>query len=359
VDDAGVLHWTETHQPGLYHVKTGSAQTDLSFAVNIRDRGGEGDTTRLSPRDIKKIFPDSPTNWISFGERSEIAVASALQGWPATPVLFILLLIFVLAETVLAYGVRSITAGTRVGAAALLLLLIPSPSKAGVGDRFAYNQLQYQGLWDPYPEVADSVLEMIKSMTNINPLPERRVVRVSDPAFFESPFLLVKGSAELRFTADEKNRIKRFLDGGGFILFDDTLAHPKSPFSDSVRSLLKEIYPDRPFQRLSPDHAIFRSFFLLRNAAGRRMAQNFLEGIDVGGQGGGEGRTAVVLSVNDLLGAWARDPSGAYIHPCEPGGEPQRWDSFKLTLNLVYFSLTGTYKKDAIHQPFIEKKLGS
>jgi hypothetical protein len=58
------------------------------------------------------------------------------------------------------------------------------------------------------------------------------------------------------------------------------------------------------------------------------------------------------------MGAWIKDNLGQYVYSCEPGGEAQRWESFKLALNVVYFSLTGTYKKDAIHQPFIEKKLG-
>ena len=53
------------------------------------------------------------------------------------------------------------------------------------------------------------------------------------------------------------------------------------------------------------------------------------------------------------------DPRCRQMAMREPGGEAQRWESIKLTLNVIYFSLTGTYKKDAIHQPFIEMKLGS
>lgn len=359
VDEAGVLRWTETHEPGLYRLKTGSPLTDLSFAVNIRGRAGEGDTTRLSGREFKKVFPDNPSTWVSFGDRSAVSVASALQGWPATPMLFGFILLLLFVETALANGVSSLKKIFAPAAAALLLLAMTPWARAGTGDHFVLTQLRYDGLWDPYPQVSASVIDMIQQMTNISPVTERRVVQISDDAFFESPFIWIKGSSALHFTEEEKKRLKRYLDGGGLLFFDDTLAHPKSPFADSVRLLLKEIYPDRPFQRMPAEHALYRSFFLLRNVSGRRVAQTYFEGIDIGGQGGGEGRTAVILSVNDLMGAWARDPSGAYIHPCDPGGEPQRWESFKLTLNLIYFSLTGTYKKDAIHQPFIEKKLGS
>jgi hypothetical protein len=122
---------------------------------------------------------------------------------------------------------------------------------------------------------------------------------------------------------------------------------------------LGELYPDRALKKLPLDHALFRSFFLLRNVSGRRISEKALEGLDVGGSGGGEGRTAVLLCSNDLLGAWVRDNMGQYLYSCEPGGETQRWEAMKLTLNIIYFSLTGTYKKDAVHQPFIEQKLGS
>lgn len=121
---------------------------------------------------------------------------------------------------------------------------------------------------------------------------------------------------------------------------------------------MKELYPEQPLSKLSTDHAVFRSFFLLRGVAGRRVSEKYLEGVSLGGQNGGEGRTAVIYSPNDVMGAWVKDNLGQYVYSCEPGGEPQRWESFKLMLNIVYFSLTGTYKKDAIHQPFIERKLG-
>jgi hypothetical protein len=137
------------------------------------------------------------------------------------------------------------------------------------------------------------------------------------------------------------------------------LAESRGLFSGSVRTLIGELYPDKSFRKLSIDHALFRSFFLLRNVAGRRISEKALEGLDVGGTGGGEGRTAVVLCSNDLMGAWAKDTLGQYLFTCEPGGEAQRWEAMKLTLNVIYFSLTGTYKKDAVHQPFIEQKLGT
>lgn len=260
-------------------------------------------------------------------------------------------------------GVKFIPAlNRRVAAAVSLVMTVVIGTGllfAGAGNRFVYSQLKHDGAWDPYPQVHERVFEMLRSMTNIPIDPSRRAVSLADDRLFDAPFLLVKGNAALRLSKDEKLRLRRYIDRGGFVFFDDTLADSRGPFAQSVRGLMAELYPERPFQKLTVDHALFRSFFLLRQVAGRRIADKSLEGLDVGGEGGAQARTAVVYCPNDLLGAWMRDNVGQYSFSCEPGGEAQRWESFKLTVNVIFFSLTGTYKKDAIHQPFIEMKLGS
>ena len=38
-------------------------------------------------------------------------------------------------------------------------------------------------------------------------------------------------------------------------------------------------------------------------------------------------------------------------------GENQRLQAMKLTVNIIMYALTGTYKLDAIHSPFIKEKL--
>ncbi len=88
----------------------------------------------------------------------------------------------------------------------------------------------------------------------------------------------------------------------------------------------------------------------MRAAAGRRRIDPDLRGLWLGD------RLVMVWSANDLLGALARDSLGQPLHPCEPGGEVQRAESQKLFVNIVMFALTGTYKTDAVHQPFLERK---
>jgi hypothetical protein len=356
IDANGQLSLPALSVPGLYRAKTDKPEKDFTFAVNIPSMDEESDLSRLKESSARAAFPNASVEWIAGSSGAVDQVAGALQGRDMSTVfIWVILLVFVL-ETLLSFP--QIFQRRALALASFLFLISVRPLSAA-GNDFVYQQLQYNGAWDPYPEAHDTVLQMLHAMTNIPLSPARRVVTLKDDTVFENPFLLVKGNGALPFSNDEKTKLKQYIDRGGFIFFDDTLADSKGPFADSVRGLMKELYPDRSFQKLPIDHALFRAFFLLRNVSGRRISSRSFEGLDLGNAAGGEGRTAVVYCPNDLLGAWMKDHLGAYAFTCEPGGESQRWDALKLTVNVIYFSLTGTYKKDAIHQPFIEQKLGS
>jgi len=64
----------------------------------------------------------------------------------------------------------------------------------------------------------------------------------------------------------------------------------------------------------------------------------------------------VLLSVDDLGGAWARDSLGNWEHMVTPGGEPQRELAFRLGVNIVMYALCVDYKDDQVHVPFILKR---
>ena len=77
----------------------------------------------------------------------------------------------------------------------------------------------------------------------------------------------------------------------------------------------------------------------------------YLEGIDVGNN------TPLIYCHNDLGGAWERDQLGSWVYPCTPGGEEQRRAAFHVGINVVLYAMTGNYKEDLIHAPFIRKRL--
>jgi hypothetical protein len=179
----------------------------------------------------------------------------------------------------------------------------------------------------------------------------RRLIDPGDPALYELPYLYVAGRGGFpRLGAEAETWLRRYLENGGFVFFDDATGIPESPYHDAVRDMLGRILPGRPLQPLAAAHTVFQSFYLLREVPGRKLVRPFLYGIEV------EDLTPVVFCANDLGGAWDGDPLGGYTYPCTPGGERQRELSFRLGVNLVLYSLTGNYKKDQVHIPFILKR---
>ncbi len=145
--------------------------------------------------------------------------------------------------------------------------------------------------------------------------------------------------------------MRRFLSYGGFLLADNALGQSGYGFDKSLRREMKRVFPEKELKRLPSGHAIMRSYYLLRRIGGRRMVHPYLDGINIGNI------TPFVYCHNDLGGAWERDELGNWVSPCTPGGEEQRKDAFHLGINLILYAMTGNYKEDLIHVPFILKRL--
>lgn len=218
---------------------------------------------------------------------------------------------------------------------------------------FTWAQLRYPGAWDPNPKAADRFLDVLRARTSVEPARGRRVVDPGDPELSALPFLYVagRGSApNLGAGPAGESWLRRYLQGGGFVLFDDATGIPDSGFAEGVARLLERSFPGNRLRPLPADHAVFQSFFLLREASGRKAVKPFLYGLDL------EDATPAILCPNDLGGAWDGDPLGGYTFPCVPGGERQREMAFRLGVNLVLYAITENYKKEQVHIPFILKR---
>jgi len=231
--------------------------------------------------------------------------------------------------------------------------LIAAPLQAEQRDRFVFSQLRYEGGdWDPYPTAYKEILHYLMTTTSVKAQIARRELSLNDPELFSSPFLYMTGQEEFApFTSQERENLKRCLLGGGLLLIDDASGDKNLDFDKAVRREMEKIFPEAKLKKLPPDHAVFRSFYLSPSVAGRWIGNPYLEAIDIDGQ------TVVIYSQNDLEGAWVRDRLGNWLYECVPGGELQRLEAMKLFLNIIIYSLTGTYKSDNIHQPYIQQKL--
>ncbi len=235
---------------------------------------------------------------------------------------------------------------------AFLIFFFQITLPAAFRDAFVFAQLKYDGEWDPYPSIWREILSFLTTTTSIKAAGERKTVSVHND-MFSYPFIWIFGRNTFpELTSNEISLLRKFIDRGGMIFIDDSSDLPDSNFRKKIKNEFSKVFPEKVWQKIPMSHAMFRSFYLLRGVAGRKIWKDYLEGIALGD------RFVVVFSANDIAGSWYKDVFGNYLHECIPGQEKQRWETQKLVINIIMYSLTGTYKSDAVHQPFIDRKLG-
>ena len=158
-------------------------------------------------------------------------------------------------------------------------------------------------------------------------------------------------------------RIAAYMKSGGTFLFDtrDALtARPggaPTPEGEWLQKLLAGV--DVPeLEPVPRDHVVTKSFYLIDGFVGRTtIGQTWIEALPPPDPGdtsvrparAGDSVSPIVITSNDLAGAWAADSEDEPLFPLIPGGARQRELSLRGGVNLVMYTLTGNYKADQVH----------
>ena len=192
-------------------------------------------------------------------------------------------------------------------------------------------------------------------------------------AFFPLVYWPVSASAP-KPSQTALDRIDTYMKRGGTVLFDtrDAIDAPPGPGGEmqgpgmvALRSILSSL--DIPeLQPVPRDHVLTKTFFLLRDFPGRfTTGQLWVEALpeepeeDVNRPArAGDGVSSILITSNDLAGAWAMRPDGQPMLPLVPGEPRQREFAFRAGVNIVMYALTGNYKTDQVHIPALLERLG-
>ena len=106
--------------------------------------------------------------------------------------------------------------------------MLPAPLRAaGGGSHFTWTQLRYPGSWDPTPRAAPRFLDQLRRRTSVDGGRVRRVIDLGDPELFSLPFLYVGGRGAFpNLDSAAKGWLRRYVEHGGFVLFDDATGIP-------------------------------------------------------------------------------------------------------------------------------------
>ncbi len=231
----------------------------------------------------------------------------------------------------------------------MVLAGLPLRAEAfGETSRLVIAQGRYDGNWNPRPTALRRLAFEIGIRTSISTLPEEKILPLDSAELFRFPFLYLAGTDALpSLSQAELDNLRRYVNYGGFIFCDDA---GDGRFAASCEREVARMLPGQSAGRIPSDHVLYKAFYLIDRPAGRTLARPYLSAFMDGS------RIAVVISANDLGGAWARDELGSWEYEVVPGGESQREYAFRLGVNLAMYSMCSDYKDDQVHLPFIMKR---
>ena len=353
--------------PGLYGSREGF------LALNLLD---DAMLSPLTP-------PDLDVATASY----EAADAVALR-----PFLFLAAFAFLLIDTLvmvaMAGGLSRVTrglgqVGRAGGAAALVGLIVLGASESHAQDapdlsalvdetRFAYVVTGVDEIDETSESGLFGLTQFLRAKTSLEPGDPVAVDPLTDELnVFPLIYFPVDAGAPMP-TRAAIARLDGYMKNGGSVLFDtrdQISAPPGSGFGasanmDRLRLLLGGL--DIPaLEPVPADHVLTKSFYLLDRFPGRYAEGDlWVERLDREGEASsrpvraGDGVSAILITSNDLAGAWAIDERGLSRYPTVPDSPLQRELAYRGGVNIAMYMLTGNYKADQVHVPSLLERLG-
>lgn len=195
---------------------------------------------------------------------------------------------------------------------ALGALFSGAPRAAVAQDHdFWFTRLRYDsGDWDVDQRMPANVLTSLIDYTNLRVDPEERIVRLSDPDIFRSPFCYLAGHKLVEFSQAEAANFERYVRNGGFVFVDDCNHDIDGLFARSFERQMARMFGPAALKKIPNDHPVYRSFFsfdgppptsMELNGWGDDLVHDYLKGIEIGG------RLRVLYSNKDYGCEWDYD----------------------------------------------------
>lgn len=175
-------------------------------------------------------------------------------------------------------------------------------------------------------------------------------------------------------------RIDAYMQQGGTVIFDtrDQLSagtdglSGTSPATQRLREMLDAMNIP-PLAPIADNHVLSKTFFLMPDFPGRYRGSPLwgeapVDATNADDQAddaasrpvrNGDGVSPILITANDLAGAWAMDENWQPLYPTVPNDPMQRIYALRGGVNMVMYVLTGNYKADQVHVPALLERLGN
>jgi hypothetical protein len=205
------------------------------------------------------------------------------------------------------------------------------------GSEFVFARLRYDsGDWDYNPKVAANVLNSVVEYTNIPVYGEEVVITADSQELFAFPFIFMTGHKLVRFSAKEREQLRRYVETGGLLFSDDCNHDVAGLYATSFEQEMKAAFPEsRPLPKIPSGHPLYRTFFSFPdgppqtahelNGWGDDLVHDYLRAVEH------NGRIGVLYSNKDYGCEWDYDWRNKRF---------QRDDNTKFAVNIVVYAMT-------------------
>jgi hypothetical protein len=202
---------------------------------------------------------------------------------------------------------------------------------------FFFTRIQYtSGNWDTDQRMPSNLLHSLVQYTSL-PIDEKeKVVSLSSPQLFKSPFCYLSGHKLVEFSSQERSIFQRYVANGGFVFVDDCNHDIDGLFARSFEQEMARTFGPKALQKIPNDHILYNSFFSFPdgppttsfelNGWGDDLVHDYLKAVTI------NGRIGVLYSNKDYGCEWDYDFRN------------KRWlseDNTKFGVNIVLYALMG------------------
>jgi len=141
---------------------------------------------------------------------------------------------------------------------AFILLITHFATSQPTNSSFRIGRLKYNGGGDWYndPSAETNLLRFVQQHTLLDVEPKYEFVELASEKLYTYPMLFLTGHGTIKFSELDTERLRLYLEHGGFLYADDDYGMDKS-----FRTEIKKIFPENELIELPYSFGIFHSHF--------------------------------------------------------------------------------------------------
>lgn len=143
----------------------------------------------------------------------------------------------------------------RMGAGMVVAVLLLVQS--GTAAPLTIGRLKYDGGGDWYanPTSLPNLLAFVGGL-GLEVAPREEVVELDDPRLFSYPFIHMTGHGRVQFTPVQAQRLREWLEGGGFLHVDDNYG-----LDEHFRREIRKVFPGQELVEVPFSHPVYSCRF--------------------------------------------------------------------------------------------------